>query len=604
MKTKRTYLFHFSLIVFLVLSTFFMPVSQAAQAQGEVVNPPPVELTGRVRRAAAEYLSVPRNRLRVSDVMWEDAWAAGYLVVRAQDTADPDLYIFVAYKEGDVWQVALEGQAGYDVLFNDAPFEIKAPFLFDETLLQESFTDPDGLPREAFSDSDVNPSAIWQEQPELSFPWTGSYAWKFTGGPHNNEGAATRPWSSLDFSPGTSGKWEVRAAAPGYVQISTSCKNFVLIKHTGGWQTGYYHLTEIKVTNGQYVSRGAYLGKASALSGCGGSAKGAHVHFSLRKSNVKQEWKGRYIGGYLVKEGASQYAGTLVRAATGAKVQIDSNVRNQGMVGLGTPVTPAPIAPLGTAYNTPVTFSWSAAGGATSYYLQVATDVDFSSPVVSTPLLGISTTVATLTDGTTYYWRVRGENYSNVGAWSATQTFILDTTTSPPPTPTPPPTPVPPAPIVISPTLTPAFGSTCTTAWYKVAGTGYNGTNVYLTMNTNVASQSTNGAIWRPTIPTSGRYRVEAYIGHHTAFTWPCTPKNYLASDTTQARYKVFHPAATSGTSVYINQRPLDNAWASLGEFYFDAGTTGYVQLKDLNGETNLSRTISFNVVRFTWVGP
>lgn len=95
----------------------------------------------------------------------------------------------------------------------------------------------------------------------------------------------------------------------------------------------------------------------------------------------------------------------------------------------------------------------------------------------------------------------------------------------------------------------------------------------------------------------TGDYRVEAYIPNHTGFVWPCTGQ-YIAWDTSDARYKVHHAAGV--TEVSGNQTPLANQWLDLGVFHFYAGTDGYVELADLNGEENLSHFVSFSAVRFT----
>ena len=53
-----------------------------------------------------------------------------------------------------------------------------------------------------------------------------------------------------------------------------------------------------------------------------------------------------------------------------------------------------------------------------------------------------------------------------------------------------------------------------------------------------------------------------------------------------------------------VNQYPLDNQWINLGEFTFAAGKNGYVILKDITGETDATRLVVFNVLRFTYIGP
>ncbi|MBN1919602.1 MAG: fibronectin type III domain-containing protein [Anaerolineae bacterium] len=151
--------------------------------------------------------------------------------------------------------------------------------------------------------------------------------------------------------------------------------------------------------------------------------------------------------------------------------------------------------------------------------------------------------------------------------------------------------------VTVAPALTPAYnGSTCGCGWYKIAD------GFYLTLNTNNPAESTNSAVWRPNLPTSGRWKVEALIANHPVITWPCAPVagRVISWDTSDARYTVYHRDGT--TAVTGNQRPLTDQWLNLGEFNFNAGTTGYIKLVDLNGETNLTYSVSFNVVRFTLV--
>ena len=149
--------------------------------------------------------------------------------------------------------------------------------------------------------------------------------------------------------------------------------------------------------------------------------------------------------------------------------------------------------------------------------------------------------------------------------------------------------------VVNPPILTPAYGGMCGSAWYRFGG--YNGQYAYLTLNTNQAPQSTNSAVWRPNLPIGGTYLVEAYIPSHGVIQWNC-PTKTISWDTSDARY---HVAYANGDQVVSrDQAPISNGWLSLGTFYFAKGTDGYVKLTDLNGEANLSRTVSFSAMRFT----
>jgi hypothetical protein len=130
---------------------------------------------------------------------------------------------------------------------------------------------------------------------------------------------------------------------------------------------------------------------------------------------------------------------------------------------------------------------------------------------------------------------------------------------------------------------------------------GYNNFNLYLTLNVNYTYNSYNTARWTPAIPKSGRYKVEAYIGHHGSIRFSC-PNVTVSQNTSKARHTIHYYGGK--TTVVANQGTLDNAWVELGSYYFAAGKNDYVLLSEVIGESDLSLLINFNVLRFTWVGP
>jgi len=167
----------------------------------------------------------------------------------------------------------------------------------------------------------------------LGLPWTDGKAWRLTGGPHNNAGKSKHPWSSLDFNgPASGGSYKVRAARGGIVV--RPCANLVQIRHGGGWTTSYYHLKTIQVRAGQSIDRGSLLGYTSTKAGCGGSANGPHVHFSVLKNGSHVNLNGLSIGGWTVKEGSGQYYGCLVRNGA-KKCAPGGSVYNSGAIGTG-----------------------------------------------------------------------------------------------------------------------------------------------------------------------------------------------------------------------------------------------------------------------------
>ncbi|MBI5667825.1 MAG: hypothetical protein HZC41_07435 [Chloroflexi bacterium] len=95
----------------------------------------------------------------------------------------------------------------------------------------------------------------------------------------------------------------------------------------------------------------------------------------------------------------------------------------------GTPVLTSPTT--GTAFNTAPKLKWSGpTGGPFSYQVQLANNSTFTlNPTIEDVPTGFEFTPAGLTDGLTYWWRVRAVNGDGAaGTWSAYRTFIYDTT--------------------------------------------------------------------------------------------------------------------------------------------------------------------------------
>ena len=80
--------------------------------------------------------------------------------------------------------------------------------------------------------------------------------------------------------------------------------------------------------------------------------------------------------------------------------------------------------------------------------------------------------------------------------------------------------------------------------------------------------------IWRPTLPITGTYHVEALIASHGDIDWPCRGQR-LGPDTSRARYTVYHQEGVSTTEQ--DQLPFDDDWLRLGSYRFAAGDSGFV---------------------------
>jgi photosystem II stability/assembly factor-like uncharacterized protein len=182
---------------------------------------------------------------------------------------------------------------------------------------------------------------------------------------------------------------------------------------------------------------------------------------------------------------------------------------------------------------------------------------------------------------------------------TTTPTVTLTATPVGTPTATLTPTPIPTLIEVVieEPDIHPAYAGMCAPSyWYSY--TNNRGFDAYLTLNVNDPAISSNWGEWRPTLLQSGYYRVEAYIPSHSPILWEC-PKKTISFDTSDAHYSIHH--ANGQTLITGTQKSFSNGWLPLGEYLFRAGSEGYVTLIDLNNEENLTTTVSFSALRFTW---
>ncbi len=109
--------------------------------------------------------------------------------------------------------------------------------------------------------------------------------------------------------------------------------------------------------------------------------------------------------------------------------------------GIATPVVPFPSFPTNgvTVYSNPPTFFWYLGTWAPGlqFEVQYALDNTFSTGLVTLPLTSdlFATPAASLTAGTTYYWRVRSYNGSTFSAYSTAANFVTSSVAVPTPTP-------------------------------------------------------------------------------------------------------------------------------------------------------------------------
>ncbi len=90
------------------------------------------------------------------------------------------------------------------------------------------------------------------------------------------------------------------------------------------------------------------------------------------------------------------------------------------------PQAPVLIAPVNQSVNIPlnVSLQWNTADGADSYHVQVSTSNTFSTTVIDqSSLQTTSLLVSNLSNGVTYYWRVRASNSNGTSVWSDVWSF-------------------------------------------------------------------------------------------------------------------------------------------------------------------------------------
>ncbi len=158
------------------------------------------------------------------------------------------------------------------------------------------------------------------------------------------------------------------------------------------------------------------------------------------------------------------------------------------------------------------------------------------------------------------------------------------------PPPASPPAPPPAAPAPIGETLVddgmPAFKGQAAIKWYE--GPHKCGTNDHAlwTYTTPNPSESENVGRWQPKLPSEAMYDVYAAIP-------ACKVKK---PNTNSAHYLVQH--RDGATEIVIDQTAAAGKWVLLGRFPFRAGDGGFVELRDIAGDS--LRTIWFDAVK--WV--
>lgn len=145
----------------------------------------------------------------------------------------------------------------------------------------------------------------------LQLPWYQGYSWK-SNGAHSHTGSGS-PYSSIDVSydwPGWGAStYSVAAAHGGRVSVLSRCQ--VRVTNANGWATNYYHMDNIRVTNGESITAntklGSYAGNRNAALCEGGSSTGPHLHFSLLYNGRYVSLQGVNLGAMRISVGAYNY---------------------------------------------------------------------------------------------------------------------------------------------------------------------------------------------------------------------------------------------------------------------------------------------------------
>ncbi|HNZ97904.1 peptidoglycan DD-metalloendopeptidase family protein [Ruminococcus sp.] len=122
------------------------------------------------------------------------------------------------------------------------------------------------------------------DSPDTILTGSGEFAWPVDGGWVSDGFGGERNHKGMDIAASTG--TEIYAAADGEV-VSAGWNiggygYFVQIGHTDEYQTVYGHMSEVLVSDGQYVSRGQLIG----LVGNTGNSFGSHCHFEVRHLGI------------------------------------------------------------------------------------------------------------------------------------------------------------------------------------------------------------------------------------------------------------------------------------------------------------------------------
>ena len=118
-----------------------------------------------------------------------------------------------------------------------------------------------------------------------------------------------------------------------------------------------------------------------------------------------------------------------------------------------------------------------------------------------------------------------------------------------------------------------------TGSWYDGSSEGYGGGGYRYAVTQDAATSS---ATWTPDLPQAGWYAVWAWF-------------RYGSNRAPDAHYQIQHAGGLS--DVRLSQEVHGQTWRYLGEFYFEAGTSGFVRLLDDSAE--VGQAVVADAIRF-----
>lgn len=238
-------------------------------------------------------------------------WARGVAYVEAPRTrhGEPEGWLYLAHRDKGRWIAGLEGDDEF------AAYVARSPLVGEaERQTMTAYAERKATPQ---APAQLSPAGAQANTGGLLLPWMPDYYMTLTGGPHAHD-SGSGYWSALDFAGGNA-SGRVRSSREGTAtSMCGAGGGWTRVIHPGGFSTDYYHMWNTTYYNGTSVPRSALLGNIGTDTCAGGSATGAHVHWSLRtydaNYNGQYTWlNGRTIGGWTWWNGSAQYSGCGTR---------------------------------------------------------------------------------------------------------------------------------------------------------------------------------------------------------------------------------------------------------------------------------------------------